>query len=253
MEIEQDNGQKKGKTSKKSRKSKEEVSETETEASETEYDTTDVKGTVSGSSSGEESEAEVMVQKKKAASLKRKRSHLPTKLTQLVGVAVSDKTDERPETDDEANRMKADRKKKSHPTKRQKKSDEKEQPLAAEGEKTFNNDEGNEVKKIVPTKKSPILFDSGRVDFNLDTENPNNIIQKTVQISTGLKMTCKMLAGATMSSGKVSYPDWAALIFQKKIKDEKCFEFNLPLKDAPKIVEGLKFLISENKKFFNSV
>ena len=120
MEIEQENGQKKGKTSKKSRKSKEEVSETETEASETEYDTTDVEGTVSGSSSGEESEAEVIVEKKKAASLKRKRSHLPIKLTQLVGVAVSDKTDERPETDDEANRMKADRKKKSHVSKRQK-------------------------------------------------------------------------------------------------------------------------------------
>ena len=246
MEIEQDNGQKKGKTSKKSRKSKEEVSETETEASETEYDTTDVEGTVSGSSSGEESEAEVIVEKKKAASLKRKRSHPPTKLTQLV----ADKTDERKENDDET---KADRKKKSHVSKRQKKSDEKEQPLATEGEKTFKDEEGNEVKKIAPTKKSPILFDSGRVDFNLDTENPNNIIQKTVQISTGLKMTCKMLAGATMSSGKVSYPDWAALIFQKKIKDEKCFEFNLSLKDAPKIVEGLKFLIGENKKFFNSV
>ena len=246
MEIEQENGQKKGKTSKKSRKSKEEVSETETEASESEYDTTDVEGTVSGSSSGEESEAEVIVEKKKAASLKRKRSHPPTKLTQLV----ADKTDERKENDDET---KADRKKKSHPTKRQKKSDEKEQPLAAEGEKTFKDEEGIEVKKIAPTKKSPILFDSGRVDFNLDTENPNNIIQKTVQISTGLKMTCKMLAGATMNSGKVSYPDWAALIFQKKIKDEKCFEFNLSLKDAPKIVEGLKFLIGENKKFFNSV
>ena len=60
-----------------------------------------------------------------------------------------------------------------------------------------------------------------------------------------------MLAGATLSSGKVTYPDWAALIFQKK--DEKCFEFNLSLKDAPKIVEGLKFLISENKKFFSSI
>jgi hypothetical protein len=92
----------------------------------------------------------------------------------------------------------------------------------------------------------------GRVDFNLHTEDPNNIVQKTVQISTGLKLTCKMLAGATMSSGKVTYPDWAALIFQKKIKDDKCFEFNVSLKDAPKLIEGLKYIISENKTFFNS-
>ena len=80
-------------------------------------------------------------------------------------------------------------------------------------------------------KKLPILFDSGTADFNLDTENPNNIIQKTFQISAGLKMTCKLLAGAKMSSGKVIYPDWAPLIFQNKIKDNKWSELNLSLKD----------------------
>ena len=36
-----------------------------------------------------------------------------------------------------------------------------------------------------PAKKVPVLFDSGMVDFNLDTENPNNIVPKTVKISTG--------------------------------------------------------------------
>ena len=76
---------------------------------------------------------------------------------------------------------------------------------------------------------------------------------KTILINTGLKLSCKMISGVTISSNKTQYPDWAALVFQKKIKDEKCFELNLSLKDAPKIVEGLKFLIGENKKFFNSV
>ena len=151
MEIEQENGQKKGKTSKKIRKSKEEVSETETEASETEYDTTDVEGTVSGSSSGE-SEAEVIVEKKKAASLKRKRSHLPIKLTQLVGVAVSDKTDERPETDDEANRMKADRKKKSHVSKRQKNRMKRNNPLLPKVRKHSRMRRGMKSKKLPQSK-----------------------------------------------------------------------------------------------------
>ena len=134
--------------------------------------------------------------------------------------------------------------------KKEKKPHSAEQPLPAEGEKVFEIVE-EETKKAAP-KKAPIMFQAGRVDYNLDTENPNNIVQKTVQISTGLKLTCKMLAGATMSNQKVTYPDWAALIFQKKIKDDKCFEFNLSLKDAPKIMTAIKYIIDENKTFFNT-
>ena len=94
-------------------------------------------------------------------------------------------------------------------------------PIKGRTDNVFKVVEADEVKKPSPAKKLPILFDSGRADFNLDTENPNNIIQKTFQISAGLKMTCKLLAGAKMSSGKVIYPDWAPLIFQNKIKDNK--------------------------------
>ena len=59
-----------------------------------------------------------------------------------------------------------------------------------------------------------------------------------------------MQAWATMLSGKVTWPDWAAIIFQKKIKDDKCFEFNVSLKDAPKLIE--EYIISDNKTFLNS-
>ena len=44
-----------------------------------------------------------------------------------------------------------------------------------------------------------------------------------------------MLAGATMSSGKVTYPDWPALIFQKKSKMRNALIQSF-LKDAPTIV-----------------
>ena len=243
MEVEYD-GQKKRKTI-KSTKSKEEVSETETETETDEYEPTDSEGSISGETTGEESEAEVIVQKKKKASLKRKRENSDKK-TEVAEQKKTSHNSRKKSKKDDVVEKKSDGKK----------SDEKnEQPLPNEGENEFQLVVDDEVKKTTPspTKKVAVLFDSGMVDFNLDTENPNNIVPKTVKISTGLKLTCKMLAGATMSSGKVTYPDWAALIFQKKIKDEKCFEFNLSLKDAPKIVEGLKFLIGENKKFFNSV
>jgi hypothetical protein len=169
------------------------------------------------------SESEKIVIRKKESSLKRKRSP---------------KKDEPKVTKTEVEKVKP-------PHKKQKKEEKKSSKEELEGEKSFKE------KKESPAKKAT-NFDVGRVDFNLHTEDPNNIVQKTVQISTGLKLTCKMLAGATMSSGKVTYPDWAALIFQKKIKDDKCFEFNVSLKDAPKLIEGLKYIISENKTFFNS-
>jgi len=37
--------------------------------------------------------------------------------------------------------------------------------------------------------------------------------------------------------------EYAALVFQKKIKDSKAFEFNLPLSIAPRFIEGLKYII----------
>ena len=205
---------------------KEEVSSSD---SESDYEPNELEMSNSGSSSGSESEAEVIVEKKKKTSNKRKRAQV-------------DEKEEEPK--------KMDKK-----TKKMKKDVETSQPMNAEGEKTYEDlkvDEKKEENDKKSKKTSPpaILFDTGRVDFNLDTENPNNIITKTVQISTSLKMTCKMVAGAAMSSGRISYPDWAALVFKKKIKDGKCFEFNVSLKDAPRIVEGLKYIIEENKKFF---
>ena len=86
------------------------------------------------------------------------------------------------------------------------------------------------VKKKAKSKLVPAVlpnFEFGKVDKNLFSEDPNNIITKTVQINTGLKLSCKMISGVTVSSSKTQYPDWAALIFQKKIKDTICFDQRL--------------------------
>ena len=230
MEVEK-NGKTKRETKKEKVVSKEEVSTD----SEDDYEPNDAEVSDDGSSSGSESSEteaeEVIIEKKKKTSEKRKRSH-------------------------------ADKQRKDDPKKIKKMKKDKEedsQPMPSEGEKTFEGvlqdekkceKEEKEGKKGKKTLTSATMFDAGRVDFNLDTENPNNIIAKTVQISTSLKVACKMVAGAAMSSGRISYPDWAALVFKKKIKDGKCFEFNVSLKDAPRIVEGLKYIIEENKKFF---
>ena len=55
----------------------------------------------------------------------------------------------------------------------------------------------------------------GKVDINLYTEDPTNIVPKTVQISKTLKVTCCMISGAQKFSGKITNPDWLGLFFQK--------------------------------------
>lgn len=242
MEIENNYAEKK--TSRKTKKKEESEEEVSSDEEQSNYEPSHSEESIIGSSSEEEmSESEKVVLKKKDSSLKRKR-----------GIQKESKAKPVPE-------------KIKPPTKRLKKEDDFTDftmpTQAVEGEKAFKisskstpaapaEGEKSYKEKKEGSQRKPPNFDLGRVDFNLHTEDPNNIIQKTVQISTGLKLTCKMLAGATVSSGKVTYPDWAALIFQKKIKDDKCFEFNVGLKDAPKLIEGLKYIIAENKTFFNS-
>lgn len=188
------------------------------EETESEVDASDSEASVV-SSSETESEAEVIIKKKAKTATKRKMSTTTKK-----------------------------------PSKPEEKKISKKPKLEIEGEKTFNEEpvvvEADE--KSIKIEKKMVNFDGGKVDKNLFVEDPNNIVQKTVQINPTLKMTCKMISGANASTSKVQYPDWAALIFQKKMKEDKCFEFNINLKDAPKIIEGLKFIIEENKTFFNN-
>ena len=91
------------------------------------------------------------------------------------------------------------------------------------GEIKFKPEEEEEKKG--KSKLGPALpnFESGKVDKNLFSEDPNDIIAKTILINTGLKLSCKMISGVTISSNKTQYTDWAALVFQKKIKDNKVF------------------------------
>ena len=93
----------------------------------------------------------------------------------------------------------------------------------------------------------------GKVDINLYTEDPTNIIPKRVQISKTLKLSCRMISSAQMFAGKITYPDWPGLVFQKKIKDGKAFEFNTNLTDVPNLIKGLQFIVKENPTFFSSL
>ena len=265
MELE--NATKKEKKTSKTKKSKKEISSEEETDEEEDYkiesESSDSEGTSAGSSETE-SEGEVIIKKKKETSNKRKRLATPekTKGKKLKKDTVTQKKDEERE-----GRKMDTLKQKKEEEKEEKKKEEmmsKEgetnvtdskinqsiQPMPKETEKIYTQVEGSKTDK--KTKKVVPSFDSGKVDFNLHTEDPTNINNRTVQISSGLKMQCKMMSGLQSFTTKINYPDWAALAFIKKIKDDKVFEFNVPLKDAPKIMEGIKLLIKENPRFFDS-
>lgn len=207
---------KNGKETKKTPR-KEEASESEEEIEEdSDFESTDIEETSDGPSEGEESEEEILIEKKKATAQKRKRDakteKAPAKKTKTEKTVVEKKKPEKKNETPAVEEMK-------------------------EGEKEF-------IAKEKP------MFDSGKVDFNLYTEDPTNIVSRTVQISKALKICCKMISGAQMASGKVSYPDWPGLVFQKKIKEGKVFDFNISLTDVPNLIKALQYVMQENPTFF---
>ena len=96
-------------------------------------------------------------------------------------------------------------------------------------------------------KKIDLVFDDTNVDLNLNNSDPANVTSRRVQLANNLIMMSKMIH---QSSNNLPY-DYAALAFQRRTgKDNKLFEFLLPLSLIPRIQQGLTYLIKENDKFF---
>ena len=106
------------------------------------------------------------------------------------------------------------------------------------------SDEKSGEKKT--KKKTDLVFDDTNLDLNLHNADPTNVISRRVLLSNNLIMTSKMIS---QSTNNLTY-DYAALAFQRKTNNEKLFEFLIPLSLAPRIQEGLTYIMKENPKFF---
>ena len=92
-------------------------------------------------------------------------------------------------------------------------------------------------------------FNDKNLDYNLFSSDPDNVVSKKIKISSNVIVQCRMIDG--VEKGKnAAFQDYAALSFWRKTKDEKAFEFNLPLGLATNIIEALKLIINDNPKFF---
>lgn len=115
-----------------------------------------------------------------------------------------------------------------------------------QGEKQFDPSTLLDKKK----REGPV-FNDKNLDYNLYCNDPDNVVSKKIKISNNVIMTCRMIDGSEGRKTAAVYSyDYAALSFLRKTKDEKAFEFNLPLNLAPNIIEAIKLIINDNPKFF---
>jgi hypothetical protein len=112
-------------------------------------------------------------------------------------------------------------------------------------EKSFDSSSITEKKK---TRETPI-FNDKNLDYNLFNNDPDNVVSKKIKISSNVIVQCRMIDGNDKGKSGL-FHDYAALSFLRKTKDEKAFEFNLPLGLATNIIEALKLIIQDNPKFF---
>lgn len=113
------------------------------------------------------------------------------------------------------------------------------------GVNTVIEAETNDSKR--EKKESPI-FNDKNVDYNLYHEAPENVATKKIKLSSNVILMCKMIE-ATGDQRGLTY-DYAALSIIRKTKNNKAYEFNLPLTIAPNLVKGVELIMNENKHFF---
>jgi len=163
----------------------------------------------------------------------------------------------------EKNDKKEDAKRKAALLKRKRKAVEKKTPSKkikksdddVKGKNDKKNAKGKEkVEKKEETtagekKKELPDFSDKNVDVNLYNDDPNTVTLKRIKVSENVVVSCKMIS---VNQKQANGFDYAAIVFARKGKTEKAFEYNLPLNLAPKLVTALNIIIKENPKFFQS-
>lgn len=93
------------------------------------------------------------------------------------------------------------------------------------------------------------LFDDSNIDVNLHSD-PQSLVEKKIKLSGICIVKCHMVNGADMKTPFAN--DFAAMTFEKKMKDGKAFEFSLPLNLAHNLKNAIDIMINSNKQFFGS-
>lgn len=105
-------------------------------------------------------------------------------------------------------------------------------------------------KEAEDVKKRVVEYNDKNVDYNLYTEAPEHIKPVKCKLNSNTMMVCRMIEASSYSTPSNLSSDYAAVSFVKLNKNNKAFEFNLPLSLAPNIIKGLSMMIKDNPRFF---
>lgn len=140
--------------------------------------------------------------------------------------------------------------------KRQKTSDKSETPKTGNVEKKKKSEKpapgtsGQSKKSLAANlkkKKGEVKeFTDANVDLNLHSDS-QIVHPRKIKLTNNIILSCQMF---DMETTKLNY-DFPALVFQRKLKDSKAFEFNLPLSICPNLIHGVNYIMKENPKFFS--
>lgn len=96
-------------------------------------------------------------------------------------------------------------------------------------------------------KRPETLFDDSNLDYNLYAMAPQNIVEKKIMLGNNLLVISKMMEA---SGDKGQTYEYAAISFQRKLKSQKAYTFNLSLNMAPTIIRALELIMDANKTYF---
>lgn len=121
---------------------------------------------------------------------------------------------------------------------------EEEESKSVGAEESKNEDE--KVHKELPKKKEEDEgedFDALEYEDDLSTES-RSVVKHGVKISQSLQVCSGTIHGMDIKRQSYEYP---GVFFIKKMKNNKCFRYNFPLKDAGKVVYALTRICEVNQ------
>jgi len=122
------------------------------------------------------------------------------------------------------------------------------QPLLDEkAHEKLENDGAEKKTKTAAGKREPKLFNDKNIDIDLYDSDPDKIVAKKIRLNNSVLLLCKTMETVTSTGAK---QDWAAMILEKRMKDDKCYDFNMSLALVPTLIKGLEKIVQSNPQYF---
>lgn len=228
----------------------EEEEDSQAKDSDYEIDETDSESCTSGSDSDQdqsEDENDAEVSPAEALKGSNKKQVKKEKLPQSKPVKRKSRETTRKDVESKKMKMESDRKERKHPEGRKQQEVTLNDVGTSKMSGTLEDDKGSEKGAGKNIKKEALIFSDKNCDYDLFNSAATNVLPKKIKISNNVIVTCRMIDHV---EGKFLTYDYAALTFQRKTQNDKMFEFMLPLGLAPRIIEALNIMITNNPKFF---